>query len=259
MKVKEIYDYLNTLYPISNAESFDMGKVGLQFGSFNDEVSGVVVALDATNEVIDEAIKLHANVIITHHPFMFQPLLNLKYDSPFGQKLTKVFNNRLNIMAFHTNYDVGFDGMNDVLAKELGLKEIKMLEDNVSSTTLMRVGKIDKEKASVFLEKVKKAFNQKAIKVAGNINKEIETIGIIGGSGSSEFYHALCANVDLFITGQVPHHLGIEAIDNDIILVEVSHAVEFFGVKELYQKLSTNFKDIEWKLIEENYDPFYII
>lgn len=259
MKVKEIYDYLNALYPIENAESFDNGKVGLQFGSFDEEVKGVIVALDATNDVIDEAIRLKANVIITHHPFMFQPLLNLKYDTPFGKKLLKVFNNRLNIMAFHTNYDVGLDGMNDCLAKELGLKNIKMLEDNVSSSTLIRVGKIDKEKASNFLPVIKQAFKQKAIRVAGNIEKEIETIGIVGGSGSSEFYQALSNNVDLFITGQIPHHLGIEAIDNDMIIVEVSHAVEFFGVESLYKKLSIKFNDIKWTLFNKNYDPFYII
>ena len=259
MKIKEIYDYIVSLYPLENASSFDVGKVGLQFGSFDGEVKGAIIALDTTMEVIDYAIEHDINLIISHHPFMFQPLVNLKYDSPFGKKLLKVFKNRINIMAFHTNYDVGYDGMNDVLAKELGLKEIKMLEDNVSPTSLIRVGKIEKEKALDFLPKIKKAFDQKALKVAGDINHDIETVAVVGGAGASEFYRALASGVDLFITGQIPHHLGLEAIDNHFVIVEVSHAVEFFGVKALFNKLQNYFTDINWTLYEQNYDPFLII
>lgn len=259
MKIKEIYDYIVSLYPLENASSFDLGKVGLQFGSFDDEVKGVLVALDTTMEVVDYAIEHNINLIISHHPFMFQPLVNLKYDSPFGKKLLKVFQNRINIMAFHTNYDVGFDGMNDALAKELGLKEIKMLEDNVTPTTFVRLGKIAKTKALDFLPQIKSAFKQKCIKVAGDINRDIETIAIVGGAGASDFYDALASGADLFITGQIPHHLGLEALDNHFIIVEVSHAVEFFGVKALFNKLKNNFIDINWTLYEQNYDPFLII
>ena len=121
IKIKDVYNYLTTLYPLENASTFDQGKVGLQFGSMEDEVKKVIICLDTTNDVIDEAIKNGANLIISHHPFMFSPLLNLNYESNFGKKLLKIFNNRINMMAFHTNFDVAIDGMNDALANILNL------------------------------------------------------------------------------------------------------------------------------------------
>jgi len=256
MKIKQIYDYLTNLYPLDQAESFDQGKIGLQFGSFDIDIDKVLCCLDATNQAIDYAIENGIKLIITHHPFMFQPMINLKYNSPFGKKLLKVLDNRISIMTFHTNYDVGNDGMNDTLANKLGFKNIRMLTENVGPDSLIRVGNIEPQSAHIFLETVKKIFNQKALRVAGNINKEISTVAIVGGSGSSEFYNALHSGADIFITGQVPHHLGIEAIDNDFILVEVSHAVEFYGVESLYKKLKKEFKDIEWFIKADDADPF---
>ena len=81
----EILAFINQKYPLSNASEFDKGKVGMQFGSFKAPVQKVLLALDTTNAVVDEALHCGANLIISHHPFMFSPLLNLDYDSPFGQ------------------------------------------------------------------------------------------------------------------------------------------------------------------------------
>lgn len=259
MKIKEIFDYITDLYPLSNGASFDQGKIGLQFGSLNDEFTSCVCCLDATNEVIDYAIENNINLIISHHPFLFQPLLNLNYDSPFGKKLLKVLNNRINIMSFHTNYDVGFDGMNDALAQKLELKDIQMLTDDVCQDSLIRIGFVKPIEVRELCEKIKEAFNQKMIKVAGRIDKKVSKIAIVGGSGSSEFYEALRSGADVYITGQLPHHLGIEAWDNDFVLIEVSHAIEVFGVEALYKKLKKEFKNVKWYFYSNNTDPFIIL
>ena len=90
-KVQDILNYMNELYPLYNAESFDIGKVGLQFGNPEADVTKIVLCLDVTEEVINKAILNNANLIIAHHPFMFSPLVNLDYRTNFGQKLLKVF------------------------------------------------------------------------------------------------------------------------------------------------------------------------
>ena len=74
MKVREIVDYLQNLYPFELASSFDHGKIGLQFGSLSKEVKKVMIALDGTSKVIDEAIQNNVDLLITHHPFLFNPI-----------------------------------------------------------------------------------------------------------------------------------------------------------------------------------------
>ena len=258
-KVKDVLEYITSLYPIENASNFDQGKVGLQFGSKEDEIKKVLMCLDVTDKVIDVAIEKGVNLIISHHPFMFTPLLNLNYDSNFGKKLLKIFQNRINIMAFHTNYDVGYDGMNDVLAQRLGLRDIQYTTLEIDNSSFLRVGICEKTTLRQYCEKVKEVFEQKTVKVAGDLEKNISKVSIVGGSGSSEFYEALKSNADVLITGQLPHHLGLEAIESGFALIEVSHAIEFYGVEALEAKLINKFDGLNIDIIKENYDPFEII
>lgn len=255
--VKEIFEFLNDLYPVSNAQTFDSGKIGLQFGNPDAQCDKIVLCLDATEKAIDYAIENNANLILAHHPFMFTPLVNLDYRTNMGRKLQKVLKNDLNIMAFHTNFDVGCDGMNDVLAEKLALNDIHYLTEEVNKDSLIRVGTIKPQKLSDFCKFVKKAFNLDGLRVAGCLEKEIKTVSIVGGSGSSEFFTAMKAS-DILITGQVPHHLGIEALENDFAIIEVSHAIEFYGLEMLKKKLSSKF-NIEIVTFNDGFDPFKTI
>ena len=258
MQIKEIFDYLTNLYPLENGSSFDQGKIGLQFGNLEDEIKGVICCLDVTMDVIDEAIKKDANLIISHHPFMFQPLLNLRYSSPLGKKIMKIINHKINIMAFHTNFDVGQDGMNDILAKKLGLTNIQYTTPFINQDSFLRIGEVNPVSTRDYLEIIKKSFNLSFLKVAGPLDKMIKRVAIVGGAGSSDFYEAMKLNVDLYISGELHHHQGIEAFDFDTVLVEVPHAIEFYGVEELYNRLSQTFKQLKWFLFGNHYDPFLI-
>lgn len=257
-KTVEILNYIDELYPLINASSFDNGKIGLQFGNKNAEIKKVLLALDATKDVIDEAIEKKANLIISHHPFMFYPMLNLDYESNFGKKIIKVIKNDLNIMAFHTNFDVGLDGMNDSLSNLLNLKNIRFIGDEISSSTIMRIGDIEPINLCDFIEIVKTKFNLKHVKYVGEPNKVIKSVGIVGGSGSSVFNEALNSGVDCFITGELPHHIALEASENNFALIEVNHAVEFYGMETLLTKLKAKFPNVEFILTNKVVDPFKI-
>lgn len=255
--IKEVLNYLTELYPLSNAQAFDFGKVGLQFGNPDQQISKIVLCLDCTEEVIDKSIASNANLIISHHPFMFSPLVNLDYRTNFGRKLQKVLKHDLNIMAFHTNFDVAEDGMNDVLAKILGLSDIKYLTDEINKDSLIRVGRISKMKLKDFANVVKTKLSQDMVRVAGDLDKMIETVSIVGGSGSSEFYNALKSS-DVLVTGQIPHHLGIEAVENNFSLIEVSHGIEYFGIDKIKTKLEEKF-ELQIIVSSSNFDPFKTI
>ena len=257
MKQIEITKFLNSLYPEELASSFDIGKISLQFGSNNKEIKKVIIALDGTSDVVNQAIDNGCDLLITHHPFMFSPLLSLNYDSVLGQKMIKVLSNKLNIFSMHTNFDVGNNGMNDILANLLGLTNIHYIKDELDSSCLMRIGDINEMKLSELADIVFEKFNLSGLKIIGNKDKKIKTVGIVGGSGSSEFNNALRYKCDCFITGEIHHHIGLEALEQGICMIEVNHAVEALFKETLKKILNEKFPELEIILAVEK-DPFEI-
>ena len=176
MKVSDIVKYLDNKYPPINASDFDQGKLGLQFGSMNSEVKKVMISLDGSSSVIEEAIEEKVDMLVLHHPFMFYPMLSVNYDNAFGRKMLNVLNNRLNIFAMHTNFDVANGGMNDILASILELQNISITEPLVSSKTLLRIGEIEKTKLIDFIEIVKEKLDEKMVKYVGADDKQIKKV-----------------------------------------------------------------------------------
>lgn len=255
MKQIEVTKFLNNLYPEELASSFDMGKISLQFGSNNKEIKKVIIALDGTTDVVNQAISNNCDLLITHHPFMFAPLLSLNYDSVFGQKMIKVLSNKLNVFSMHTNFDVGNNGMNDILAKKLELSDIHYIKDELDSSCLMRIGNINEMKLSDLADKVIDKLKQTSVKIIGNKDKKIKTVGIVGGSGSSEFNNALRYKCDCFITGEIHHHIGLEAVEQGLCMIEVNHAVEALFKENLKDILHEKFPELEIMIADEK-DPF---
>src|SRR6185437_15077957 len=108
--------------------AMDGDPVGLHIGQLNRPVENVLVTLDVNEEVVDEAIKAGANLIIAHHPLIYRPLKNIVTDTPQGRIIEKCIKNDIAVYAAHTNLDVAPGGVNDMLASLLGLKETKIVE-----------------------------------------------------------------------------------------------------------------------------------
>lgn len=104
-------------------------KIGLQLGSLQKEITGILVALDINEEVVDEAIAKGANLIIAHHAIIFRPLANLQVDTPMGKVYEKLIKNDIAVYISHTNLDITEGGMNDWMAEELGIEVSASLED----------------------------------------------------------------------------------------------------------------------------------
>ena len=124
-KLKEIIKELERFAPTYLAESWD--NVGLMVGDKEQEVHKVLCALDLNEAVLEEAVKEDASVIITHHPFLFKPMKCLDLSEPQGKMIGALIEKRISVYAMHTNYDVTWGGLNDVLAKGLGLEDIRLL------------------------------------------------------------------------------------------------------------------------------------
>ncbi len=255
-KVIDIVNYLKEKYPFELASSFDEGKIGLQFGNKSKKVNKIMIALDGTYDVIDEAIKNNVDLLITHHPFMFSPLLNLDYQSPFGKKLLLVFKNELNIFAMHTNFDCAINGMNDILAEKLGLNNVFSVPEIPTSSSFFRIGDIDLINLKELAKKVKTIFKEDYVRIVGNKDAKIKKVAILGGSGSSHIVEAKKLGCDCIITGEIKHNHALDAIDYHMNVIEVSHSIEANFKEYVKKELEEEFSDVEVILSTTDLNPF---
>lgn len=258
MKVKDITSYLLKEYPTSLASSFDMGKIGLQFGSMNKEVKKVMIALDGSTNVIKEAILNNVDLLITHHPFMFNSLLNMNYDNPLQERIKLVIQNELNVFSMHTNFDVAVNGMNEILAEKLGISNIRSDQEEIDNNAFLRYGEVAETNLSDFIDHVKDAFNLKGVRFVGNLSSKVKKVGLIGGSGGFELYKAHFRGCDTYITGEVKHNQALDAVDLGINLIEVNHGVESVFKEYLKSKLEKEFNEVEFIISSVDQDPFII-
>lgn len=189
---------------------------------------------------------------------MFNPLLSLNYNSEFGKKIQNVINSNLNIYAMHTNFDVAKDGMNDILASILELKNIKSSTSEITQNSLIRIGEVEAIKLSDFIDFVKFKFEEKMVRYVGNDNKIIKNVGIVGGAGASEIFDAIKNKCDVFISSEFHHHNAYDAIDNNIALIEVSHSVERLFANTVRNILLNQFKDLEVIISDNNINPYKV-
>ena len=125
-KLSDIAGIINKKYPFTLAEDWD--NVGLQLGDPSTEIRRIMVALDPLPQVIASAIDSNCDLLITHHPLIFSPLRQITSSTSTGSSILKAAQNRLALLAMHTNYDIAQDGLNDLLAKRIGLEQTRPLK-----------------------------------------------------------------------------------------------------------------------------------
>ena len=246
MKVKDVKNYLDERFPLVNAESFDQNAIGLAIGDGEIDVKNIMLALDLTKEVVEDALNYDCNLIITHHPFLFNPIQKVLFKSEKGEVIKLMCEHNLSLYSMHTNLDVGLGGVNDVLAKMLGLNDIKIINDEAAFGNYLRYGKINKTKLGELAKLVKETFSLSGVRVLGDLNKEIKTVGVVGGSGAhpSDIMAAVKSGVDCYITGEVHLNNSQMASFYGLSLIEVNHGVEKFVFNSLICELKEKLKEL---------------
>ncbi len=247
MLVADVVNYLEERYPRSNAEDFDQPRIGFIVGSKNIEVKNILLALDLTYEVVLEAIEKNCNMIITHHPFIWDPLFKLIFEDNKTKIISKLFEHQISVYSMHTNLDVANGGVNDVLCSMLGVNELKSLYD-IEKGNFLKYGEIEEVTLKEFALIVKKAYNLTGVRVLGDLNKKVKLVGIIGGSGAhmGDLNDAIKAGLDAYVTGEIKLSNAQYAYDNGLSLIEVNHGVEKF----VFDRVSLELKDV----FEEKYN-----
>ncbi|MFP4287361.1 MAG: Nif3-like dinuclear metal center hexameric protein [Candidatus Izemoplasmataceae bacterium] len=228
--------FFDDKYPIDLAYEWD--NVGLQVGTLNKEIKSILISLDLTKEVLDEAIKLKVNLIITHHPLVFKPLYNILTDSYKGRLIETLIKHDIALYVSHTNYDLGHSGMNQVLADLLDLKNQRPLEMVTPSNGIGKIGEIKPLPMNEAITYIKEKLNMKNARlISKNANKKVKTIAISGGSGSSHMFAAKKEGADLYVTGDISYHNAHDMLQMGLNALDIGHYAEKNFKKALKQEL----------------------
>lgn len=229
-KVKDFYGYLNSIAPFETQEDWD--NSGMLVGDMDAEVKKVAVVLDITHEEIKKAKAIGADLIISHHPVIFNPIKSVKR----GSAPYELVASSINALCCHTPLDIADGGTNDSLAKLLGI-EVTRTEDPI-----LRLGTVEPTTAENLAGKIAKTLNTK-VRYA-DAGRKIEKIAICTGAGCSLIEAA--GEIDAFITGDASHHNFLDCIQAGITLIAAGHyETEIIVVPVLVKKLQAQFPDIE--------------
>ena len=229
MLCREIMDVIERTYPKHAALEWD--NVGLLVGRTEKEVKKIYVALDATDEVIDAAIMAEADMLVTHHPLVFSPLKKITDEHFIGNRVVKLLQHDISYYAMHTNYDVL--GMAELSGKMLGLHEEDVFEvtDSEKHIGVGRIGKLEKEMTlGECCERVKEVFGLPAVRVFGDINQKVICAAISPGSGKHMSELAIEKGADVLITGDIDHHEGIDAVSQELAIIDAGH----YGLESIF-------------------------
>lgn len=219
MKIKEIIQAVEALAPLPLQEEYD--NAGLQAGMTDQELTGVLVCLDITEEVIDEAVARGLNLVLSHHPLIFKPLRQVS-DRTYQQRcVVKAIRHDIVLYASHTNLDNAEGGVNYRIAQLIGLRNLRWLETRADAAGRSCgsgiIGELDRpEDAEAFLRRVKDCFRVECLMHSAAAGKSIRRVALCGGAGSFLLGCAVAAGADCFITGEMSYH---HYFDNDGILV----------------------------------------
>lgn len=256
MRIREITDYLESLAPLNFQESYD--NSGLLVGHPADEVDKALIALDCTEEVVEEAIELGAKLIIAHHPIVFSGLKRFNGSNYVERTVIKAIKHDVAIYAIHTNLDAIEKGVNSKIGGKLGLTNLQILKpkgdlENVGSGM---IGELPEAmKATDFFQKIKKEFEVPFLKHTKLLHQEIRKVAFCGGSGSFLLEEAKQQGAEVFISSDFKYHQYFDA-EESLVIVDIGHYEAENCTKDLiYEILTEKFPNFTLHFSRVNTNP----
>ena len=224
--IQSIANALEGWAPPPVAESYD--NVGLLVGSLQAQTKGVLINLDMTEAVVDEAIELGVGLIVAHHPIWFGPRKRLNGEDYVSRTIIKAIKHDIGLYALHTNLDNIRDGVNRKICDKLGLKEMKFLQTKPGKAgeALFGSGMMgylpQPMPKSDFLSLVKETFQCGGIRYADTHKNEIHKVAVCGGAGSFLTQSALQQGADAFVTADITYHKFFDH-ERELLLMDIGH------------------------------------
>lgn len=232
--VKEVYDLIDSIAPYDTQMPWD--NSGLMTGAYDRQSQGMLLALDCTNDVIEQALNQNIRLIVCHHPLIFHPVKHIDAGTPLYQAVKS----DISVLSAHTNLDMADGGVNDVLAGALGLTKIQTL--SAEGAPILRTGEALYDTAREFA-----AFCAGTLKNAVKFfaaDRKVRRVAVCGGAGGEYIRNAFEAGCDTYVTGEARHHEYLLAQELGMNLLVAGHyATETIVMNVLGEKLCQAFPE----------------
>ncbi len=254
--VKDIFDFIGTVAPSYMKESWD--NVGLNCGRMDKEVRTILVALDPFEGVCKEAADLGADLLVTHHALLWNPGF-ITDETQQGQNALFLIEKGIPCINAHTNLDCAPGGVNDTLARVLGLEDVRVVKPVGTDAEgreygLLRCGTVDKQSLETFLAHVKTVLGCEGLRYADG-GKPVHKVCVGGGACGSELMDAYHAGCDTFVTSDVKYNQFWDAKDLGINLIDAGHFYTENPITGcLAEKIAAKFPEVEVKISETHRD-----
>lgn len=258
MLCRDIMSVIETTYPRHAALEWD--HVGLLAGRTEKEVKTIYVALDATEEVIDAAIRQGVDMLITHHPMLFSPLKKITDECLIGRRVVSLLQHDISYYAMHTNYDVL--RMAELSGEILGLQDAEIVEitDAANREGIGRIGFLPEEMTlKECCELVKQKFELDAVTVFGDMDKLVKRVAISPGSGKHMTEFAVEKGADVFVSADLGYHEIMDSVAEGTAIIDAGHyGLESIFVNDMATFLKERIQGVE-VLAAPNMNPIRIV
>jgi len=229
VRVRDVVETMLAVYPASLAEEWDTG-IGLTCGDPDEVIAAVLLAVDADEATVGEAIRVGAGLLVTHHPLLFRPVQSVNADTAKGALIHRMILSGVAHFAAHTNADSAAGGVNDALAGVLGLTGLHPLvpHSEGSVTGSGRFGELPepmslRDFAGYVADRLPATVT--GIRAAGDPDRVISTVAVCGGAGDSFLPAAAAAGIDVYLTSDLRHHVVAEFVADPAnpAVIDVAH------------------------------------
>ena len=263
--IGDLLDFIDQMAPFALAETWD--NSGLQIGSRQWPGSKILVALDVTPAVMAEAVSWGADLVLTHHPLIMNPLASIDFSSIPGSMISLCACHRISVISVHTNLDKVSPGLNDYFVKKAGLVPVGSLEPLIPEhhVPFAGTGRLFTLKEPCTLrhlsDHVRSSLNISSVRGVGDMDMMVERVAVCTGSGGSLVKVFLGSGADVFITGDVKYHEARDVEQAGVGLIDVGHfASERMVVDLFYERLTkwaqTSKFEINVRVFDGESDPF---
>jgi len=257
MILEGIVHFLETRYPLSLAESWD--NVGLLVGDRKMPVRRIMICLTVTPESCREAVEQQADLIVTHHPFPFQPVRQITPATNIGSMLWQLIRAGVAVYSAHTAFDSAATGINQQIAKMLELRDIatlypSMVTDLVAADLLAeepqgigRVGILPQPVTLIELVEIAaKLFRQNVLPYVGDPARQVQRVAIGCGAAGEFLEQVIAQKADVFLVGEAKFHQYLEAAANDVAMILPGHyASERFALEQLADVIANHYCEMD--------------
>lgn len=261
MKVGDIIDYLNEIAPWRYAEEWD--SVGLMVGSRDKSVTKLLLCMDVTSDVISEAVGYGAQMILSHHPFIFSKLKSINMETFKGQHIANLIKNDISVVSAHTNLDTAPGGVNDTLAECLQLTNCQNLKAYIPNgfscdLGMGKIGELQNYKSfAEFVKDIKKNLGIENVRIIGKKPEKVKNIAVFCGSFDDDLENLKSRKVDVLVTGDIKYHTALDAAQMGLCIVDAGHfATECIILPKLRDTLNKRFKELDIVCSKMEADPF---